>query len=67
MCTAFDYGAEKVPAQDGQNISAGVTGPLTPFPTPPPPCESFAKDEGQCPIGRCFWIIPSNPKNHHHK
>jgi hypothetical protein len=56
QCTAFDYGAKKQ-AAPGKAIAAGSTGPLAPFPPPPPSCQTFTK-AATCP-SRCFWLTHS--------
>ena len=57
-CTAYDYGAKAVPAA-APNVTSHTTGPLDPFPPPPPSCTSF-QDERMCPTSRCFWINPGS-------
>jgi hypothetical protein len=53
-CTTYDYGATAV-RTPMPNVTSHMTGPLPPFPPPPPACTSF-QDERVCPTSRCFWI-----------
>lgn len=52
-CAAYDYGAKPIPAT-APNVTSYMTGPLAPFPPPPPSCASYPS-ESLCPA-RCFWL-----------
>ena len=53
-CTAYDYGITRIIHQ--KNLLSGMTGRLTPFPTPPPACPTY-ESKTTCPTEdfRCFW------------
>ena len=55
-CTAYDYGARRVPAKHGENCSTGMTPNFPPPAPPPPPCAAYTNDTScEGTQGQCWW------------